>query len=126
MAISGIGVDIESISRFRKKPYKDNKAFYNKIFTSDEINYCLSKKEPYQHFAARFCAKEAFVKALGKPVDYKLINVVRKGNGTSISCVGKKYPLSLSHDRENAIAFVVIEKSNAKKGLKRSYNIGHK
>lgn len=115
MAISGIGIDIESISRFRKKPFKRNREFYNKIFTSDEIKYCISKKDPYQHFAARFCAKEAFVKAFGKSVDYKLINVVREGNGTAISYMGKHYLLSLSHSRENAIAFVVIEKFSREK-----------
>ena len=59
MIIKGIVVDIESISRFRMMPFVKHKNFYKRIFTEREIMYCLSKMNPYQHFAVRFCAKEA-------------------------------------------------------------------
>tara|TARA_Y100000310_G_C20344324_1_gene651295 strand:+ start:296 stop:634 length:339 start_codon:yes stop_codon:yes gene_type:complete len=107
--ISGIGVDIEDISRFRDLPFDSNKEFYSKLFTSDEIAYCNSKKDPYQHFAARFCAKEAFVKALGKKdLDYKKIEIHSDGGKPSISFEGKKALVSFAHEKDKAIAFVMV------------------
>ena len=64
MTLQSIGTDIEEVSRFRNKKYSENKSFYKKIFTDDEIDYCLGKIDPYPHFTARFCAKEATIKAL--------------------------------------------------------------
>jgi len=57
-----IGVDCEEIGRFQK--VLDDRTFLEKIFTHDEIEYCLGKADPKKHLAARFCAKEAIVKAL--------------------------------------------------------------
>lgn len=108
--ISGIGVDIESISRFRKLNFNQNKKFYEKIFNENEIKYCLGKSDPYQNFAARFCAKEAFVKAIKRPVeDYRDIEIKLKNNKPFIVWKGKMHLLSLSHDKDKAIAFVVVK-----------------
>lgn len=109
MLIAGIGVDIEDISRFRARPYNQNMGFYGKIFTPKEIRYCLAKPNPYQHFAARFCAKEAFVKAImNDAVDYKSVEVVMEGSRPSIKWNKKTFFLSISHDKNKAIAFVVV------------------
>ena len=58
------GVDIVEINKF-KKVFLKNKDFLQDIFTEKERDYCLSRKDPYQHFAGRFAAKEACMKALG-------------------------------------------------------------
>ena len=105
-----IGVDIEDISRFKNKEYNKNKIFYNKIFTKKEISYCLAKKNPYQHFAVRFCAKEAFIKAINESIkDYKDIEIKVKNNKPFIIWNDKKHLLSLSHEKDKAIAFVIVE-----------------
>ena len=109
MTIVGIGVDIEDISRFRKLVFDANKQFYNKIFSPKEIEYCLSKADPYQHFAARFCAKEAFVKATNKKNDYKSVQIEIKDKKPTIIGKDAKIHLSLSHDKDKAIAFVIVE-----------------
>ena len=58
-----IGCDVEKISRFDGKIEDD--AFLSKIYTDFEINYCKSRGNISSHLAARFCAKEAFSKAIG-------------------------------------------------------------
>lgn len=111
MQITGIGVDIESVSRFRKKQIRKNTSFYNKIFTSKEIAYCLSKQDPYPHFTARFCAKEAFIKAIDqKIVDYRSIKIHHDNNKPVINWRGSQVFLSLAHNTDKAIAFVTIAK----------------
>lgn len=104
-----IGVDIEDISRFTQKPYQDNLGFYQKIFSEQEIIYCLSKKNPYPHFAARFCAKEAFMKAMQKiTINYTTIEVVKLEEKPYISYNEHLYSVSLSHEKEKAIAVVIV------------------
>ena len=90
--------------------YAKNKRFYERIFSISEIEYCLSKEHPYQHFAVRYCAKEAFIKAVDRNIkDYKEI-MVRMSNGKpSIQWNGRKYLLSLSHSQDVAVAFVVVD-----------------
>ncbi len=110
--IRGIGADICEISRFRKMPYNGHKSFYNKIFSKAEIDYCLSKAHPEQHFAARFSAKEAFIKAGGlKLKDLKKIEIVNKKNGQpqiSYGGFGGRMLLSLSHTNNTALAVVIL------------------
>lgn len=118
----GIGTDIESIDRFRRLNIKNN-PFLNRAFTKKEIDYCFSKKEHAHHLAARYCGKEAVVKALnsmGKPSpDYKKVEILNNELGiplVNISDEGYKnlkVHLSLSHCEDKAIAFaVVIELKN--------------
>ncbi len=64
-AILGIGVDVEEIASFEALPFDAHQHFYARVFTSDEIRYCLTYALPAEHFAARFAAKEAVVKACG-------------------------------------------------------------
>jgi holo-[acyl-carrier protein] synthase len=58
------GIDIVEITRIKNIILR-NKDFIADIFTEKERDYCLSKKDPYIHFAGRFAAKEAGLKALG-------------------------------------------------------------
>lgn len=62
--VIGIGIDIIEIERIKQSIDRFGDHFLNKIFTDKEIKYCQSKFNKYQHFAARFAAKEAVYKAL--------------------------------------------------------------
>lgn len=111
-----IGVDIEDIKRFENK----SQNFLDKIYTKSEQEYCLSKKLPAKHFAVRFCAKEATIKALTglniKHVHLKQIEVYHNENNfPQIRLLNNSdndltFDVSLSHDRTKAIAFVMIDK----------------
>ncbi len=114
MVVTGIGIDIEDISRFRDFPFALNKCFYEKIFTEEEIQYCLAKADPAQHFAVRFCAKEAFIKATKRVnskmmTNYKLLPVVVIDSKPFIKHQNREHLLSLSHDYDKAVAVVVIQ-----------------
>lgn len=114
MCILAIGVDIEDIERFKNK----SQEFLDRIYTKDEQEYCLSKYEPARHFAARFCAKEAVIKALSslnlKHPHFKEIEIYHDENKfPRIKLTEGKYnnltiEVSLSHDRTKAVAFVMI------------------
>jgi len=122
MNIIGVGVDIEEIERFRKKPYEKNARFFERLFTQKEIDYCLSKRFPYQHFAARFCAKEALAKALPETMipGWAETEVIHEDDLRPVFhfCAENpqkqlflstlKIQLSLSHDQTHAIAFVIV------------------
>lgn len=69
MGIIGIGCDIEETARFLKHLNSGlGDAFARRLYTEGELEYCLSSPHPEQRLAARFCAKEAFFKALGTGV----------------------------------------------------------
>lgn len=63
--ILGIGNDIIEIARIKGILERYQKRFLDRVFTSHEQAYCLSRREPSLHLAGRFAAKEASVKALG-------------------------------------------------------------
>ena len=64
--IAGTGIDIVEIDRFKKAKKKWKKSFLNKIFTKNEIEYSKKRRFQDQHFAVRFAAKEAVLKAFGE------------------------------------------------------------
>src|SRR5512133_13873 len=63
--IAGIGTDLARIGRFEKFLAEGKTALIERLFTQGEQEYCLAVKFPAPHLAARFAAKEAFLKALG-------------------------------------------------------------
>src|SRR3989304_7900772 len=63
-AIQGIGVDVVDVKRMKVAIDAWGPALVKKMFTETEIAYCKSKKKPYEHFSARFAAKEAVSKAM--------------------------------------------------------------
>jgi len=123
--ITGIGVDIVQVNRIEH--WLKNENLLKKYFGSEELSYTLSKgKKAAESLAARFAAKEAFAKALGtglKNIALKDINVCVNENGkpdfklfeTAQKALEKsgaqKIHLSLSHEKDNAIAMVVLETS---------------
>jgi holo-[acyl-carrier protein] synthase len=62
--VFGIGTDIIEVHRVEEKLRRTN-GLKEKLFTEREIAYCDGKSRPARHFAARFAAKEAFLKAMG-------------------------------------------------------------
>jgi len=63
--ILGIGNYIIEIERIRKSIDTHGLRLLSRLFTTNEQDYCLKYKDPVPHFAGRFSAKEAIVKALG-------------------------------------------------------------
>jgi holo-[acyl-carrier protein] synthase len=114
----GIGVDIETISRFKKSDITGNSSFMKKIFTAAELEYCFSCRTPAQHLAARFAGKEAVIKALASlnraGLGYKDIEITNNKDGVPVTKIRKsdfndlEIKLSLSHTRGEAIAFAVV------------------
>ena len=114
-----IGVDVVEVQRFRTLDYVKNKAFYDRVFTPQEIAYCLSFKSPAQHFAATFAGKESVYKAINGRINIKLpqIEIMREGGTPKVNLTTQEYhrsgkaslPLqvkvSLSHTSSYAVAF---------------------
>lgn len=63
--ILGIGNDIIEIARIEALLSRYPEKFLKRVFTPNEQKYCLARKQASRHFAGRFAAKEAIVKALG-------------------------------------------------------------
>jgi len=83
MTILGIGLDATDIPRVEKAIARYGDRFIHRIFTEAEIAYCSGKYRPAPHYAGRFAAKEAAMKALGtglaRGVTGRYIEVVRVG-----------------------------------------------
>lgn len=123
--IFGVGVDIIEVTRVEDKLTR-TPGLKEKIYTPVEIAYCESKKFPFQHYAARFAAKEAFMKALGtgwaRGVRFSEIEVRNLESGQPVVEVyGRarelcqtegitRFYVSLSHLQTKAVATVVLEK----------------
>lgn len=65
MDILGIGTDIVECLRIRKMIDQYGEAFLRRVYTPREIQYCQARKHANEHFAGRWAAKEAILKALG-------------------------------------------------------------
>lgn len=115
------GIDIIEISRVRESIEDTKGKFLERVYTKSEIDYCESKnKAKYQHYAARFAAKEAFFKAIsGSFEKYEItwqdIEVVNDPNGRpGIYMATKQIPniesidISISHCKEYAVASVTV------------------
>ena len=63
--VLGIGVDLTQMPRMRRVVARWDERFLQRVFTEQEIAYCRRRRDPIPHFAARFAAKEATLKALG-------------------------------------------------------------
>ncbi len=121
----GVGIDIVDVERIAQRIEKE-KGFKEMIFSIDEINYCESKTNKFEHYAARFAAKEAFFKALGTGwvtgTSFNEVNILNDIQGKPeliLSGETKKtlhaldkanIRLSLSHVKTMATSIVIIEK----------------
>ena len=112
-----IGTDIEQISRIQRVLLR-TPGFVKRVFTKAERAYCDQRGSPAQHYAARFCAKEAVAKALEIPVRWVEIEVVNnvagapkvRVHGATAKTLGRRaVRLSLAHAGDYAVATVLIE-----------------
>jgi len=124
--ISGLGNDVARIGRFRRFVAEGKQALLERIFAAGELDYALAKADPAPHLAARFAAKEAFLKALGLGwrcgITWHDVQVVRNELGRpDIALSGRAAELfrsaghatihlSCSHDGDYAFATVILER----------------
>ena len=113
--IFGTGVDIVEIDRVREAIDKWGEGFLGKIFTRREIHYSSSKRFSSQHFAARFAAKEAVIKAFGEPRKFPLnwtdIEVLNDGEGKPVM---EFHEDALKLKRRKKISDVIVSMSHSK------------
>jgi holo-[acyl-carrier protein] synthase len=122
--IAGVGIDMIEVVRVEEKISKGN-GFREAVFSISEIEFCESKANKFQHYAARFAAKEAFLKAtgFGLTIGYTLsdIELSNDANGKPILTLKgsfkaqadqhkwNKLHVSLTHLKDVASAVVIIE-----------------
>lgn len=115
------GTDIIEVCRIKESIEKMGDKFLNKVYTEKEIEYCNSKNNmKYQHFAARFAAKEAIFKAISNILEdkyeiaWKDVEILNDENGRPyVHFLNNNYnikqiDISLSHLKEYAIANCII------------------
>lgn len=122
--VAGIGIDLVDVERFREKLTDELVA---EVFLPGETEYCMSQVRHWENFAARFAAKEAVFKALGRGLSsglrFKEVETVRdpETGAVSIEVHGNtreamagegitRLLVSMSHTRKSAIAMVIAER----------------
>ena len=123
MTIVGIGLDATEIDRIGDVLARHGERFLTRVYTDDEVAYCLRHRDPAPSLAARFAAKEAAMKALGtgaaRGVTWRDIEVLRRGGPPQLQFHGgaarrfealgaKSSLMTLTHSRDLAIAHVML------------------
>jgi holo-[acyl-carrier protein] synthase len=131
--IVGVGVDVMEIDRFAEALARRPR-LTERCFTPDEAAYCAGKPFPPQHFAARFAAKEAVGKALGRGMTrWREVEVVRGRGAPTIVLHGHyrewadrlgvtRIHLSITHSRGVAVAVAIAERGDRGPGATGSVN----
>lgn len=124
-----IGIDIVSVSRMRQAIERGGRHFLDRIFTKREQAYCEKKRNKYENYAARFAAKEALIKAkkggAGRFAfsQIEVIRGLRGAPGIELTQEARQalrisrsasFELSIAHEREFAIAMVMMFESRPK------------
>lgn len=123
--IVGIGVDLIEVARIHSAVNhpRTGERFVHRVFTEEEIAYCLARKRSAESFAARFAAKEATFKALGCLLPWRDVEVLRQARqAPRLALHGRaqqraaqlgirRLHLSLTHTETWALAWVVAEGS---------------
>jgi holo-[acyl-carrier protein] synthase len=123
--IVGIGTDLVEIDRLARIMARWGDRFIRRVFSPGEIAYCGSKRNPAMHFAARFAAKESFLKSIGMGMGQGIrltdIEVARGSSGApNLHLHGKALDflhehggatvhLTLTHTAGAAAAIVIVE-----------------
>ncbi|CDA16357.1 MAG: holo-ACP synthase [Clostridia bacterium] len=116
------GIDIIEVNRIKEAIQDLDEKFLKRVYTNYEIEYCNSKNNmKYQHFAARFAAKEAVFKAISNKLKSKYdiswtdIEIKNDENGKPMFFIDKlnkcdiiSKDISMSHIKDYAIASVSI------------------
>jgi holo-[acyl-carrier protein] synthase len=109
----GVGIDLIEIERV-ERALERRPRLADRLFTSDELAYARERARPGRHLAARFAAKEAVIKAIGRGVPPREIEVV-SGQPPTIRLHGRaaeaagdaEIAISLTHSRESAAAVAI-------------------
>jgi len=112
--VRGIGVDIIEVSRVRDVLRRRGESFIRRVFLEAERDYCESRRDPAMHYAARFAAKEAVVKALavkrGMTFLWRDIEITRAVSGApSVRLTGR----ALSLARERGVTSLLVSLSHS-------------
>ena len=115
------GIDIIEIERVKQSIEETDGKFCERVYTEKEIEYCESKKiQKYQHYAARFAAKEAILKAISQlleskfDIEWKEIEILNDEDGRPYVNILKQglnidnIDISISHCKIYAVASVVV------------------
>lgn len=118
------GVDIVSVERLARVAERHGDHFLNRIFTRQERAYCEKKRYKYEHYAARFAAKEAMMKAMGirreNRFRFREIEVRRQPTGKPEIFIapassarfglptGIQIELSMAHERDFAVSSILL------------------
>lgn len=118
--IRGVGNDIIEVSRIEAIIAKYGRRFLDRIFTTEEQEYCLKHRDAARHFAGRFAAKESIAKALGVGIGSLLswldIEIFNDENGKPCVFLSSKAQvtftnphllITISHCREYANAVAI-------------------
>lgn len=124
MTIIGLGIDATDIPRIASTLDRYGDRFTRRIFTEQEIAYCVRRREPAVHFAGRFASKEAAMKALGtghsQGILWRDVEVVRQPGGPPqlrlhggaarrfAKIGGRSSQLTITHSDALAFAQVII------------------
>ena len=122
--IAGLGIDIVEVERIAEKIEKGD-GFRELVFSANEIAYCEGKTHKYEHYAARFAAKEAFFKALGTGwlncTAFNEVEIINNERGkpeiallgltnSTINALGNfSMTVALTHIESTASAVVILE-----------------
>ncbi|QDU90302.1 Holo-[acyl-carrier-protein] synthase [Pirellulimonas nuda] len=127
MAILGVGANIIECLRIAQMIERHGELFITRVYTDHEIEYCSARKAATQHYAGRWAAKEAVLKALGTGqlpgIRWRDIEVRSGKNDAAPPTVrlrggakelfersgAQKIHLTLSHCRSHAVAYAVAE-----------------
>ena len=110
---TAVGIDLIEIERV-ERALERRPRLADRLFTSDELAYARERARPGRHLAARFAAKEAVIKAIGRGVPPREIEVV-SGQPPTIRLHGRaaeaagdaEIAISLTHSRESAAAVAI-------------------
>jgi len=133
--IVGLGTDLLAVARMEAELRADG-GFRDTVFTPAEIAYCEAMRHPEQHYAARFAAKEALLKALGDDgragMRWREVEVRRDASGRpelvlhgatralAESMTADAVFVTLAHTAETAAATVVLESRREPGGGRRN------
>jgi len=112
--ILGVGIDLIEVERIRKIYDRYKAHFLERVYTEDEVSYCIKKGvHIYECLAGRFAAKEAVIKATGGRIkSYKKIEILDTKYGPMVRIEGNanyRLMVSISHIKNLAMAIAIWE-----------------